>query len=226
MGFVRAKALFPQGKNSEQTASLNGRFYSACAGYGGWRQRLVRTWFLHHNSRPIHLSRRSVTRGLGLAVDREMLHITGMWHRELFYLEQVVEKPLPFISSNTVIPVGWVQISANWLPLEDIKEWQRKWSDACVEWSWHGSFSPCDVSEDTLIALIRRGCSPYGLGTLMSAKVRGMLRLSRNKAWRWVNQRRNESVFGRVRWKRGRGVWVDLDLLAPRTQVTFLASNA
>lgn len=226
VGFVRAKALFPHGRNSEQVSSMNGRFYSSSAGFGGWKTRVVRTYFLHHNQRPIHLSRRSVSRGLGLAVDREMLSAVGLWHRELFYCEQVVEKPLPFISSDTVIPEGWVQVSASWLLPEQVTEWQRKWSEACVDHAWHGSFSPSDVSEDTLIGLIRRGCSPYGLGTLMSAKVRGMLRLSRNQAWRWVNHRRNSSVFGRIRWKRGRGVWVELNLLASRSQVAFIAALA
>jgi len=226
VGFVRAKALFPHGKLSEQVSSMNGRFYSCCSGFGGKRQRLVRTVFLHHNQKAIHLSRRSVSRGLGLAVDREMLHASGMWHRELFYLEQAVERPLPYVSSDTVIPSGWVQVSNSWLSPESVIEWKRRWADECVEHAWHGNFSPCDVSEDTLLGRIREGQSPYGLGTLMSRKVRGMLRMSRSAAWRWVNLRRNESVFGRVRWKKGGGVWVRVDLLASRSQVAFIAALA
>jgi len=163
---------------------------------------------------------------MGLAVDREMLQsIPGLWHRELFYLEQVVERPLPYLSKDTVIPDGWRQVSASWLSLEEVKEWAREWSRATVEHAWFGSFSPCEVSEDALMAAVRLGCSPYGLGTLISLKVRSMLRMSRNAAWKWVNQRRNESVFGRVRWKKGRGVWVRVDLLASRNQVAFLAAT-
>jgi len=222
VGFVRSKSLFPHGPASEQVSSLNGRFYSACSGYGGRRVRIVRTYFLHHNQKPIHLSRRSVSRGLGLAVDREMLHAVGMWHRELFYCEQAVEKPLPFISKNMVIPEGWVQVSRNWI--SDTKFWQDMWTDACVSHAWHADFSPEDVSEDTAVARIRQGCSPYGLGTLMSIKVRGMLGLTRSAAWRWVNQRRNESVFGRTRWSKGKGVWVRVDLLERRSQVAFIAA--
>jgi len=222
VGFIRPKALFPHGKISEQISSLNGRYYSACSGYGGRRARIVRTYFLHHNQKPIHTSRRSVTRGLGLAADREMLQAVGLWHRELFYCEQVTERPLPFVSSTTVIPKGWIQVSKNWLSSEAVEDWQRRWADACVDHAWNGSMKPCDVSEDTFVGLIREGCSPYGIGTLMSAKVRGMLRLSRNAAWKWVNLRRNESVFGRTRWKKGDRVWVEADLLESRSQVEFM----
>jgi hypothetical protein len=226
VGFVRAKALFPHGNVSEQVSSMNGRFYSSCFGYGGVRTRVVRTYFLHHNQKPIHLSRRSVSRGLGMAVDQEMLRAVGLWHRELFYLEHPVERLLPYNPRvGGPVPDGWVQVSASWLSPESVKEWRTRWGDACVQHAWNGNLSPCEVSEDTIIAKIREGCTPYGLGTLMSQRVRRMMRMSRNQAWRWVNLRRNESVFGRVRWGKGKGVWVRVDLLERRSQVAFLAAE-
>jgi len=53
-----------------------------------------------------------------------------------------------------------------------------------------------------------------------------MLRLSRGEAWKWVNRRRREHshVFGRTNWKKGKGVWVCLELLASRSQIKFLAA--
>jgi hypothetical protein len=55
-----------------------------------------------------------------------------------------------------------------------------------------------------------KGCSPWSLADFLSPRMRKMLRLSRAQAWRWFNLRRNDSVFGRVSFKRGTGVWIDV----------------
>ncbi|BCH36653.1 RNA-dependent RNA polymerase [Aspergillus pseudoviridinutans botourmiavirus 1] len=217
VGYVRSSALFPRGTLSEQICSLEGRFYSASAGYGCRRRRLVRKAFLIHNQKAIHASRRSATRGLGLAVDEGALRAAGLWYRELFYLEQVEEPLLPVL--DTPVPSGWRRVPCHWVPDQD--RWERAWSDACVDHAWHGTFSSSDVDEDTKMQAIRGTLSPYGLGTLIGARVRRMLSMSRAAVWRWVNQRRNSSLFGRVRRSKGRMVWVEADLLPKRLQVVF-----
>jgi len=76
------------------------------------------------------------------------------------------------------------------------------------------------------MASIRDLASPYGLGSLVKMRVRRMLgSISRSKLWRWVNLRRNSSVFGRVRRDRGQRMWVFVDLLAARTQVDFVRAT-
>jgi hypothetical protein len=54
------------------------------------------------------------------------------------------------------------------------------------------------------------GCSPWSLAEFLSPKMRRMMKLSRAAAWRWFNLRRNETVFGRVSFSRGKGVWIDV----------------
>jgi hypothetical protein len=225
VGFVRSSALFPSGTLSEQICSLNGRFYSACAGYGRARQRVVRELFLDLNQKAVHASRRSVTRGLGLAVGEESLKTLGLWYRELFYCEQVEEPPLPVLADGP-LPEGWSQVSRNWFSLEDQLRWKREWISACVDHAWSGrSWSKYDASEDIKMSKIRELVSPYGLGSLMRHKVRHMLKMTRSQAWRWVNLRRNPSVFGRVRRDKGSRMWVEVDLLATRTQVDFVRAT-
>jgi hypothetical protein len=224
VGFVRSSALFKQAGLSELIQSLNGRFYSACAGYGRERRSLVREAFVDFNQKPILASRRSLTRGLGLAVDRKLLHSSGMWHRELFYLEQVEERPIPQFARGE-LPKGWARVSRSCVSLEDRKYWEREWGWACVSHAWCSSFDPSDFTEQAILDYIRDGCSPYGLGVLAGSRVRRMLGLTRSQLWAWVYRRSNESVFGRVRWSRGEGVWVEVDQLASRSLVFVKARS-
>jgi len=223
VGFLRSSSVFPSKSVSEQVLSLNGRFYSACSGYGGRRKRVVRELFLLHNQKPIFASRRSVTRGLQLAVDEGMLRDLGLWQRELFYLEQVDEPLLPVATPG--LPPGWRQVGSSWMDQSTIDEWKRRWASACVDHSWTSPVALNELSEDSLMSRIRAGCSPFGLGSLIGARVRRMLGLSRVLAWKWVFARQNSSVFGRVRRNRGEKVWVEVDLLAPRSQVAFIAAT-
>jgi len=223
VGFVRASALYPKGSLAEQIVSLSGRFYSACSGYGGMKRRVVREAFLRHNQKAVHASRRSVTRGLGMAVGEETLKSVGLWYRELFYLEQVEERPIPSeCQLDGSLPPGWAMVGSAWFSKEDRERWKRDWISACVDhaWSMQVNFSPATV--DSTLDKIRYGCSPYGLGSLISRRVRNMLRMTRSQVWRWVNLRRNSAVFGRVGRVRGQRMWVEVDLLAKRTQVDFV----
>jgi len=225
VGFVRSSALFPRGSISEQIESLNGRFYSACSGYGRDRRDVVRRLFVDLNQKPVHASRRSLTRGLGLAVGEGCLRSLGLWHRELFYCEQIEEPPLP-VFKHGPLPEGWEQVSSHWFSPEDQVDWKRRWSDACIDFAWSSDPRATSFySEDTKMSMIRDFVSPYGLGSLISSRVRRMLKMSRSQTWRWVNLRRNSSVFGRVRRDKGSRMWVERDLLAARTQVDFVRAT-
>jgi len=224
VGFLRSSAIFPRSSISEQIVSLNSRFYSAGPGFGRSRKRVVQRLFLDQNQKAIHASRRSLTRGLGINVDEEVIKDVGLWYRELFYLEQVEERNLPVVS--TPLPPGWKQVSSSWMSHDVCEEWKRRWSDACVEHAWTSNYDPNSISEDVSMDKIRLGCTPYGLGTLISPRVRRMLKMTRSQVWKWVNLRRNPSVFGRVKRDLGSRVWVEVDLLATRTQVAFLAQTS
>lgn len=222
VGFVRSSALFPKGSLSEQIESLNGRFYSACSGYGGKRRGVVRTLFLLRNQKAIHASRRSVTRGLGMAAGEQEIKGAGLWYRELFYLEQPEEPLLPTLDGRTPVK-GWKQVPRAWFSdSSEIKRWERLWSGACVYHAWFSDFTTSSFSEDSKMAKVREGVSPYGLGTLISTRVRHMLRMTRSQVWRWVNLRRNTSVFGRVRGAKSQMIWVEVDELPERSSLRFV----
>jgi hypothetical protein len=63
------------------------------------------------------------------------------------------------------------------------------------------------------------------LGTLGRPKVRRMLKLSRSQMWRWINLRRNESVFGRVRWSKPERVFVEVDRCPQGPPVFFVKGS-
>jgi len=150
---------------------------------------------------------------LGLVVDREMLHTLGMWHRELFYLEQVSEFPLPVAVIGSV-PEGFVQVSKNWVTPAQIKEGADRFQSELLRLAWNETYDPEGASEDELFRRIREGASPYGINHFKGLKtVRKMLRLSRRACWQWVFRRTNESVFGRCNMSYGRRVWINQDML-------------
>nr|WAK77888.1 MAG: RNA-dependent RNA polymerase [Botourmiaviridae sp.] len=221
VGYVRSSAIYKQGKVHELVQSMNGRYYSCCAGFGAVRRTAVRKFFLHHNQRAIHASRRSLTRGLGLSVGRATLHDLGLWHRELYYLEQVVERPVPSLTKGA-LPEGWHRLSENVVPIEDRDYWDAEWQWACVEHAWCADFEPSEFADETSYLKIIEGCPPYGLGSLIGSRVRKMLKMSRSRVWKWVYRRQNESVFGRISWNRGKGVWVKVDQLTSSSLVAHV----
>jgi len=196
VGFVRPSACWKKGALPEQIRSLNSRFYSVAAGLGRQRSRVVRAWFLEQNLKAILASRRSLTRGLGLAVDEGMLRDGKLWHRELFYLERIEEPILPAQSGS--VPPGWHAESVWKFSVDERRAWEALYRGAVDDHRWHGVI-PLSTT-DTEMELIRQGCVPYGLPP--GRKYRRMLRLSRAAAWDWFCRRRNPSVFGRVRFSR------------------------
>jgi len=224
VGFVRPSAIFPRGDMSEKICSLNGRFYSACAGYGALRKSCVRELFLRSNERALHASRRSLTRGLGLDVDRRTLHATGMWFRELFYLEQIDEAPIPCLKPGIPV-VGWKRVSRSWFSSQDeIQEWDGRWGAACVYHAWFSDLESSTLSEDFRMTRLREGCTPYGINTMNVPKILRMIKISRREMWLWINRRRCEHYFGKVRFRKGEGVWIEMDLIGARNRLNFVKS--
>jgi hypothetical protein len=105
--FVRCKTLFGVGQEEDLIGSLAGRFSSFCPGFFGRRRLLWRSIFLRENSGYINQSCRSLSRGLGVPVQSGELKESGLWPRELRYLELPSErKPPPTSSVWSVMPSG------------------------------------------------------------------------------------------------------------------------
>lgn len=223
VGFIRPKALFPGLEDDkgpgEAVAGTVGRFYTCSVGMGRERTRLVRASFLALNRRLLFMSRRSLTRGMGMKVDRGMLEAAGFWHRELFYLEQVVEPALPrFVRGG--VPRGWQQVPESWFSKDQLTLLRREWASACSYSAWFDNFSEPGSTE--LKDLWDR-TTPYGLSGLMGPRVRRLLGgMSRKQVWRWVFLRGNPDVFGRMGFGKPRCVWWSPDVCPKPRRVSFV----
>lgn len=144
--FIRSKALFGIGED-DSVASLRGRFHSFIVGYGNQLRSRARVVFLKENSGWIKKSCRSLTQGLGICVEPEVILEAGMWSREMRYLAEV-EKPLPNLPGEFAhMPDGyhlrWVDketkkrrssdkglqaafIDAAWKPRNDNVSWKTR----------------------------------------------------------------------------------------------------
>jgi len=212
--FIRPKAIWSSKESwPERLSSLSSRFYSCGIGFWGVRKRIVRSFFLDQNRSTIFDSRRSLTRGLGIDVGRGELQGLNLWHRELFYLEQVQERPLPCISFSSMqcndIPDGFVKRSPHWFSSERIKADAISFRSEMVENAWVKPVLTRSDADEEWRRQSLWGCSPWSLREFFSPRMRVMLKLTRASAWRWFNLRRNDTVFGRVSFKRGVGVWID-----------------
>jgi hypothetical protein len=140
-----------------------------------------------------------------------MLHRLGLWHRELFYLENDVESPLPRLVDGKA-PDGFVKVSKHLVAAEVARENSSRFKRALTDLAWSEPYDCRSKDEDSLFVAIREGCSPYGINHFKGLKVvRGMLRLTRKALWQWVYIRKNASVFGRVRPEKKERVWLHED---------------
>jgi len=103
--FIRSKALFG---TEEGYTSLPGRFQSFAPAFGPSRKFRLRSIFLRQNIGFLTKSRRSLNRGLGMNVSKEMLQTTRLWSREIDYLSLPKEKkPPPTMSIWAMQPLGY-----------------------------------------------------------------------------------------------------------------------
>jgi hypothetical protein len=210
--FIRPKAIWSlKERECERVASLASRFRSFLVGMGSRRRLEFESLFLEQNIDAILRCRRSLTRGMGMKVSEAALRSSGLWSRELFYLEQVEERPLPSLSFSQIkcndCPPGWKKVSPHWYPREVIKGWEFRHSHETVKRAWTGQVLSDSYAEQNWMRLLDEGCSPWGLKYLGTFK-RSMLRMSRRQFWRWRCVRTNRSLFGRVSFSKGVGVWM------------------
>jgi len=102
---IRSKALFG---TEDGFTSLPGRFGSFAPGFGGERRRRLEARFLNINVSYINKSRRSLNRGLGINIPKDILVSSRQWGRETAYLSLPVEKgPPPSKSMWSMKPKGY-----------------------------------------------------------------------------------------------------------------------
>lgn len=208
--FIRPKTVWSLKESEcERVASLKSRFYSFAVGFGRDRRARLARWFLSCNLSTIYRCRRSLTRGMGISVGEGTLRDSGLWHRELFYLEHVEEPPLPLrsfaqIASNDT-PHGWSRVSPRWYPREVLRGWEYTYSHKTVANAWSNDVVADSLAKERWMKECDWGCSPWGLNSFVNPRMRTLLRLSRKELWKYVCLRRNSSVFGRVRFGRGEG---------------------
>lgn len=92
--FIRPRALFTQ---PSSPSAFAGQFRALCPGFSGVRRHRWWLYFLRHAPQMIHLSQRSLTRGMGLKLPVPILRQAGLLRRELFYLSLPSEQPLPAV---------------------------------------------------------------------------------------------------------------------------------
>jgi len=193
---------------AERVASLEGRFYSLTKGFGKDRISTFQSLFVSENSYEISLSRRSLTRGLGLSVKEGTLRRCKLWARELFYLKSDLEPPLPYNMElmRVGLPEGYKQVSRHSVNDFDREVGQALFNAEMVERAWTQPVVRQDVQEEWLRKL-HQGVSPWDLCRLIKPKLLNLLKLTRSQARNWLF-RGDERLFGRCRFTRGKGVWV------------------
>jgi hypothetical protein len=219
---IRSKTLFGVGCNvsagETPITSIPGRFKNFATGFTGARASYLRDQFLRINSRVIERSGRSVVRGLGLNVRPDELISSGLWRREISYLEPgVSEKDIPApISEWSHPPAGYKFVRRNTKP-EESDESRRGLRQAFVEAAWRPMREVPGQYEDSWIG---------GLHIPISRerdlyKLRKLVGMGRSDCLRWLKPDRSLfrplSAYGRVR-----GYWVPE---STRTLLHFTTSS-
>jgi len=209
--FVRPKCIWSlKERECEKIMSLAPRFRSMAVGMGARARSKFELCFLQQNVNTVLRCRRSLTRGMGMKVSEEVLRASGLWNRELFYLENEVEPPLPAISFSQLkcnnLPPGWTKVSPHWYNSEVVRGWKFRHVHEMVQRAWTDPVLTDSEAEVKWMQRLDEGVSPWGLKYCGTFKV-SLLRMSRRQFWRWRCIRVNRSVFGRHRFSRGQGVW-------------------
>lgn len=213
--FVRSSALFPKSKDPEAVMGLKGRYQSFCPGFCGVKRSYLRTCWLRLNRGIIDVTRRSVSRGLGLCVTFPELVESGLWAREAWHLELAVEKPLPApFSEWSCRPIGYKYLRVERITKE-LKAASEGVSAAWLESAWTRS-AVC--SRDDWFTEMKRDCYDWGhwassrsSGALRRAR---LLKLSVRNANRYLRPRR--CLFNSESFKQSkRSIWVREDFRQP-----------
>lgn len=159
-----------------------------------------------------------------MKVTEEDLRATGLWYRELFYLEPSEEQPLPFFSYTEIrtrnLPQGWTRVSPRWYPELVVKGWQDRLRMKIVQSAWTAPVIEDSLAKKKWMDQCLAGCSPWRLGDWVRPRTRKLMRMSRRELWKWVVLRKKplrpgrlsssadsrRGLFGRVAFSRGKGV--------------------
>jgi hypothetical protein len=210
VGFARANTIWTdKDRLCERISSLRSRFRALTVGMGRERSTVFRRIFLRANHDGIQACRRSLTRGMGMNVRRVELESAGLWFRELFYLEQVQEPPLPFFSFSEMrggaIPEGWTRVSPRFVEPEVVRGWKFRLAAEFVRGAWEKPVVSDRDAEKRWMSACDNGVSRWGVFTSKAPLAR-MLRLSRRDFWKFVYLRRDDRVWGRRSFTIGKGV--------------------
>jgi len=210
--FIRSTALFPKDRDPESVMGLSGRFRAFCPGYSGEKKEFLRTEFLRLNRCLIDVTRRSVSRGLGLPVNFPMIVNSGLWIREAWYLSLEQEKPIPAPFASWSNPPPGYKFMRVEKKTKEILQAEEGLSAAFVEAAWMPARSGVDGWFDEL----KSGSYDYGHWFFTRSndlKRRAkLLGHSRRFAQRYLKPNRN--LFKDDEHKKIRhGVWVKEDFV-------------
>lgn len=155
-----------------------------------------------------------------MKVERESLHSTRLWCRELFYLEKESEPELPFFSFAEMkckdLPVGWTRVSPHRYPVPVVDGWRYRLAHELIKSAWTSDVLTDSFAEKRWMDACDTGTDIYGVG-LVNRRIGKLMGLTRSELWAYTYLRRNENVFGRCRFTRGSGV------LKPTCRQQYLA---
>nr|WAK78000.1 MAG: RNA-dependent RNA polymerase [Plasmopara viticola lesion associated ourmia-like virus 32] len=144
--FIRSTALFPKSKDPEMVMGLRGRYTTFCPGFSGIKRSFLRTEWLKLNRGLIDVTRRSVSRGLGLCVTFPELVNSGLWVREAWHLSLSVEKPIPApFSEWSCRPKGYRYVRVERITKE-LKSYSEGISAAWLDSAWENK-TECEVND-------------------------------------------------------------------------------
>jgi hypothetical protein len=213
--FVRSTALFPRSKDPEAVMGLSGRYRNFCPGFSGERRSRLRVWFLRLNRNLIDVTRRSLTRGLGLCVNFPELVESGLWAREAWHLALALEKPIPApFSEWSCPPEGFKYIRVEKITKE-MKPFREGLSAAWVEAAWRKNGS---CKHDDWFTEMRKGTYDWGFWSasrsVAALRRARLLKLSVRNANRYLRPRRclfNSESFKQIKVP----VWVREEYQTP-----------
>nr|UUW21025.1 MAG: putative RNA-dependent RNA polymerase [Sanya botourmia-like virus 9] len=216
--FVRSTALFPKSREPEAVMGIRGRYQSFCPGFSGVKRSRLRVQFLKLNRGLIDVTRRSVSRGLGLCVTFPELVESGLWAREAWHLSLEAERPLPApFSEWSGRPTGYKYVRFERITKE-LKAAAEGVGAAWVEAAWQ----PRRVGVNDWFAEMREGTYDWGhwswsrtSGAYRRAR---LLKLSVRNANRFLRPRRslfNPDSFKLIK----RAMWVREDY---RSSISFV----
>jgi hypothetical protein len=169
---IRCSSLVP-GK-CPYPGSLAGSFARFLKGFSGELRDTLGAWFLRRKGGLIRKSGRSVVRGLGMAATDRMLKASGLWLRDVWYVNSVPSRflsigveeegePLPLtperVTGQVDLPSGWKPLP---LPIDKRKAREallaeRDFWEEVTDRAWTSGFDPRKLERQFWLAVSRGG---------------------------------------------------------------------